>query len=70
MPGPGIRRDSSPEMIASAPTAFAVVPGTSPLPFEARWKASTSPLTSASASTSVWLIRRETVAVEPTCNSS
>ena len=49
-------------------TAKAV--GATPLPFDARWNASTSPLTSASASTSVWLIRRDTVAVEPTSSSS
>jgi hypothetical protein len=36
VPGPGMRRASRPEMIASAPAAFAVIPEGDPAPLAAR----------------------------------
>ncbi len=71
VPGPGIRRFSSPERIASAPTACALTgPSSRSSAPGSTWYGSTSPDTSAIASTSVCVTGRETLTGLPISISS
>ena len=66
VPGPGNRRSSSPETIALAATASTFSSSGSKSCPVSTWNGTTSPDTSNSASTSVWLSARSTLAVAPT----
>ena len=70
VPGPGSRRSSSPEITAPTPTASTASGSAAGRASPSTWKGSTSPDTSTSASISVCVSGRRTVAEAPTASSS
>ncbi len=65
VPGPGNRRSSMPEMIATAATASTLNSESSGTRPSSTWKGSMSPETSNNASSSVCVMARFAVAVAP-----